>query len=128
VSHHRAVFLRRTAEPAIDLDLRLIAANVEAELHDLRTPASEQPAEGTYASVLDPDDYGPSQRLGIALRRAGSWGISYPSVRDAGGECVAIFRPRALRHARSALHIALHWDGERITHWFEKRSPHPLSP
>ena len=128
VSHHRAVFLRRTAEPAIDLDMRLIAANVEADLHDLRTPASAQHAEPTYASVLDPDDYGASRRLGIALRGAGSWGIRYPSVRDAGGECVAIFRPRALRHARSALHIALHWDGERITHWFEKRSPHPLAP
>jgi hypothetical protein len=128
VSHHRAVFLRRTAEPASDHDQRLFAPHLEAELHDLRPPASAQPAEGTYASVLDPDDYGPSQRLGSALRRAGSWGIRYPSVRDAGGECVAIFRPRALRHARSALHIALHWDGERITHWFEKRSPHPLSP
>jgi RES domain-containing protein len=127
VSHHRAVFLRRTAEPAIDLDMRLIAANVEAALHDLSTPASAQPAERAWASVLDPDDYGPSQRLGIALRRAGSWGIRYPSVRDAEGECVAVFRPRALRHARSALHIALHWDGERITHWFEKRSPHPLA-
>jgi hypothetical protein len=127
VSHHRTVFLRRTGEPAIDLDMRLITANVEAELHDLRTPANGQPAERPYASVLDPQDYGPSQRLGIALRRLGSWGIGYPSVRDAEGECVAIFRPRALRHAKSALHIALHWDGERITHWFEKRAPHPVT-
>jgi len=126
VSHHRTIFLRRTDEPAIDLDMRLITANVEAELHDLRTPADAQPAERPYASVLDPEEYGPSQRLGIALRRQGSWGISYPSVRDAEGECVAIFRPRALRHAKSALHIALHWDGERISHWFEKRAPHPL--
>jgi len=127
VSHHRSLFLRRTDEPAIDLDMRLITANVEADLHDLRTPSSAQPAERPYASLLDPDDYGPSQRFGIALRRQGSWGISYPSVRDAEGECVAIFRPKALRHARSALHIALHWDGERITHWFEKRDPHPLT-
>jgi hypothetical protein len=126
VSHHRTEFLRRTAEPAIDLDMRLISANVEAELHDLRIGADAQPAERTYASVLDPDDYGASQRLGAALRQGGSWGIRYPSVRDPGGECVAIFRPRALRHARSALHIGLHWDGQRITHWFEKRAPHPL--
>jgi RES domain-containing protein len=126
VSYHRAVFLRRTTEPAIDLDLRLITANVEAELHDLRAPSDAQPADRPYASVLDPSDYAASQRLGQALRSQGSWGISYPSVRDAEGECVAIFRPRALRHAKSALHIALHWDGERISHWFEKRAPHPL--
>jgi len=126
VSHHRAVFLRRTDEPAIDLDMRLITANVEAELHDLRVAADAQPAGQPYAALLDPDDYAAPQRLGAALRRSGSWGICYPSVRDPGGECVAIFRPRALRHARSALHIALHWDGRRITHWFEKRTPHPL--
>ncbi len=126
VSHHRTVFLRRTEEPAIDLDMRLITANVEAELHDLRLGADAQPAERPYASVLDPDDYAASQRLGAALRQGGSWGIGYPSVRDPGGECVAIFRPRALRHARSALHVGLHWDGQRITHWFEKRAPHPL--
>src|ERR1700760_1183027 len=39
VSHHRAVFLRFTAEPAIDLDMRLITANVEADLHDLGSVA-----------------------------------------------------------------------------------------
>ena len=60
-------------------------------------------------------------------RQGGSWGISYPSVRHAEGECVAIFRPRALRHAQVGAHIALHWDGERITHWFEKRAPHPVT-
>ena len=74
VSHHRAVFLRRTDEPAIDLDMRLITANVEAELHDLRTPANAQPAERPYASVLDPQDYGPSQRLGARAASPGQLG------------------------------------------------------
>ena len=64
VSHHRAVFLRRTAEPAIDIDLRLITATVEAELHDLRGADAAAPHEGRFAAVLDPDDYGASQRLG----------------------------------------------------------------
>ena len=126
VSHHRAVFLRRTDEPAIDLDLRLITANVEADLHDLGKADAGDPGASRFAAVLDPDDYGPSQRLGNALRDTGSWGLRFPSVRDPGGDCVGIFRPRALRHAKSAAHIALHWDGQRITHWYEKRQPHPL--
>ncbi|MEP7300571.1 MAG: RES family NAD+ phosphorylase [Caldimonas sp.] len=126
VSHHRALFLRRTDEPAIDLDQRLITANVEAELHDLGKAGAAGPAAERFAAALDPDDYGPSQGLGRALREAGSWGVRYPSVRDAGGECVAIFRPRALRHAEAAAHIALHWDGLRITHWYEKRRPQAL--
>jgi RES domain-containing protein len=127
VSHHRAVFLRRTDEPAIDIDLRLVTANVEAELHDLLEidPAANSPSR--FQAVLDPDDYGPSQALGRHLRATESWGIRYPSVRHAGGECVGIFRPRALRHAKSAAHLALHWDGARITHWYEKRPPHAVN-
>jgi hypothetical protein len=126
VSHHRAVFLRRTEEPAIDLDLRLVTASVEAELHDLLEDDAAANAS-RFAAVLDPDDYGPSRSLGKRLRAAESWGIRYPSVRHAGGECVGIFRPRALRHAKAAAHLALHWDGTRITHWYEKRQPHAVN-
>jgi hypothetical protein len=128
VGHHRAIFLRRTAEPAIDIDLRLVTATVEAELHDLLDGGAAGAAanESRFASVLDPDDYGPSQSLGRKLREIGSWGLRWPSVRHAGGECVGIFRPRALRHAKAAMHLALHWDGNRISHWYEKRAPHAV--
>ena len=127
VSYHRAVFLRRTDEPPIDVDMRLITASVEAELHDLLEVEGEAANTDRYAAVLDPDDYGPSQVLGRRLRAVQSWGIRYPSVRHAGGECVGIFRPRALRHAKAAAHLALHWDGTRITHWYEKRQPHAVN-
>jgi len=32
-----------------------------------------------------------------------------------------------LRHAKAAAHLALHWDGARITHWYEKRQPHAVN-
>ena len=126
VSHHRAVFLRSTEEPAIDIDLCLVTANVEADLHDLAEPGEAANAANRFAAALDPDDYAPSQALGRALRAVESWGIRYPSVRHAGGECVGIFRPRALRHAKAAGHYALCWDGSRFTHWYEKRPPHAV--
>ena len=126
VSHHRSAFLRRTDEPMIELDLRLITANVEADLHDLGKAGGGDPRADRFAAALDPDRYGAPQGLGRALREAGSWGLRFPSVRDPGGECVGIFRPRALRHAKAAAHIALQWDGQRITHWYEKRDPHAL--
>ena len=120
VGHHRTVFLARTAEPAIDVDLRVIAANVDSDLHDLRAlgPAG--------AAVFDPEHYAASQALGRRLRAAGSWGVQFPSVRHAGGLCIGAFRPRALGKARVGAHIALHWDGQRITHWYEKRNPQAL--
>ena len=122
VSHHRAVFLARTAEPAIDVDMRLITATLDAALHDLRGLGD------AGAAWLDPERYAAPQALGRELRAAGSWGVQFPSVRHDSGLCVGVFRPKALRHARSGAHIALHWDGERITHWFEKRGPHALEP
>ena len=120
VSHHRALFLSRTSEPAMDVDMRAISATVDAELHDLRDLGKRG------ASLLDPDDYTAPQALARRLRDSGSWGVQFPSVRHAGGVCVGVFRPKALRHARSGAHIALHWDGARITHSFEKRGLNPV--
>ena len=125
VGHHRAEFLRRTDEPAIDIDLRLITANVEAELHDL-VGAVDATTPDRFAAVLAADDYGASQSLGRRLRAIDSWGLRWPSVRHERGECVGIFRPRALRHAKAASHYAMHWDGARFSHWYEKREPHAV--
>ncbi len=121
VSHHRAVFLARTNEPAIDVDLRVITAGIDAPLHDIGRVAKR-----AAAALLDPDDYAPPQALGRSLRSAASWGVLFPSVRHAGGVCVGLFRPKALQPARSGAHIALHWDGQRITHWYEKKPPHAV--
>ncbi len=120
VSHHRAVFLRRTAEPAIDVDMRVILADLDAVLHDLRALGN------VGAGLLDPDSYSASQAFGTGLRTTGSGGVVYPSVRHAEGQCIGAFRARTLHRARQGKHLALHWDGERITHWFEKTAPNPI--
>lgn len=120
VSHHRAEFLRRTRESEIDIDLRWIQADVQARVHDLRGRQAAQP------DVYSPTHYGASQVLGQALRAQGSAVLAYDSVRHLGGQCVAVFKPRALSNARAAGHLALHWDGHQITHWFEKSEPHAL--
>jgi hypothetical protein len=120
VSHHRAIFLSRTQEPPIDIDLRLVHAPLEARLHDLRSLSRSAP------QIYDPADYSAGRALGRRLREAGSWGVLYHSVRRRGGLCAGVFRPKALKPAREAAHIALHWDGSRITHWYEKRTPHAL--
>ena len=117
VSHHRAVFLARTHESAIDVDMRVITAAVDAPLHDLTGMGKRA------AAWLLPNTYAAPQSLGRELRMAASWGVMFPSVRHAGGLCVGLFRPKALRHAKPGAHIALHWDGQRVTHWYEKRSP-----
>ncbi len=128
VSHHRARFLARTAEPAIDIDLRWIKADLRASAHDIRAGAMPGAAAATLADVYHPDHYGASQALGRVLRESGSSTLAFDSVRHPGGQCVAVFVPRVLSRARAAGHLGMHWDGRTITHWFEKREPHSLQP
>jgi hypothetical protein len=122
VSHHRARFLRKTAEGPIELDFRVYLTRVEAYLHDLRGERE------TRAELYHPESYAASQVFARRLRAAGSWGIVYESVRRVEGECVALFRPRALSHCREDRHIALVWDGQRMTQFFEKSAPERLDP
>jgi hypothetical protein len=125
VSHHRALFLARTAEPEIQLDLRWIQARLLPPVHDIRGRAT---AGGGWAEVYHPDRYGAGQALGRRLRATGCRALAYASVRRPGADCVAVFAPRALSRARATGHIGLHWDGQRITHWFHKGEPQALAP
>ncbi|QPF74244.1 RES family NAD+ phosphorylase [Roseateles sp. DAIF2] len=112
VSHHRARFLSRTAEPALDIDLRCYRVAVRASLRDLR---------GLGGVLHDPDSYAVSQVYGVQRRLAGEAGIVYDSVRHPGGQCVALFTPRAtVPPCRQAEHVCLRWDGERIAEWYLK--------
>lgn len=120
VSHHQAIFLGATREPPITIDLRCYRAPVRQPVHDIRG------AQGKLPEVYARDDYGASQRFGSALREAGSWGIVYDSVRDPGGECVGIFRPRALGPAVQGEHVAMQWNGEQIESWYVKSELHRL--
>ncbi len=84
-------------------------ADFRAGFHDLR---GEDPA---YKKYLDPDSYRASQRLGRQLLNRGSAGVVYPSVRHAGGTCIACFRPALVGNVR---------EGARVTFTFPDAS-HP---
>ena len=112
--YHREVFLAATeASRPIDIDMRVYLAYLTGELHDVR--------QGAPAAIHDPNDYSGSQALGRRLRSEGSNGIVYNSVRDEGGTCVAVFRPRLLSDCRQERHLTYQWDGKRISNIFEKR-------
>jgi len=114
-AHHRANFMRATRQPPMDLDMRVLEAELDARLHDLRGMRELLP------DIYDPDDYTASQRLAARFRTEGSDGVIYDSVRHDGGQCVAIFRPRRLRSCRETIHRTYVWDGERIARVYEKR-------
>jgi len=120
VSHHQARFLMATNEEPISLDLRCYKSALREPVHDIRGLQARLPA--IYAR----DDYAASQAFGAALRAAQSWGVAYDSVRDQGGQCVAVFRPRALSPAVQGAHVTLQWNGAQIESWYVKSDLHRL--
>lgn len=112
---HAENFLRATREEPLELEKRCYVADVACELHDLRTRRVELP------DIYDPESYAASQKLGRALREADSNGVAFESVRRAGGECVALFRPRLVQNVRQSVHLRYAWDGQSINNVYEIR-------
>jgi hypothetical protein len=100
----------------MELDMRVLLADVQQHFHDIRGMREALPA--LYAA----EDYTAAQAVGKQLRAHQSWGIAYDSVRQAGGECVGVFRPPAVRNCRQERHLCYVWDGERISRVYRKSS------
>lgn len=80
-------------------------ADFSAAFHDLRGAAA-------FADCLAPDSYIASQDLALQLLTEGSLGVVYPSVRHAGGTCLACFRPALVTNVRRAATYRFEWDGD----------------
>ncbi len=94
------------------VDYREYLADFRAVFHDLRNNdlRDEHPGGNhAYKKYLNPVSYRASQQLGRRLLDRGSAGIVYPSVRHAGGTCIACFRPALVGNVR---------EGARVTFTF----------
>ncbi|WP_270935906.1 RES family NAD+ phosphorylase [Falsiroseomonas oryzae] len=107
IHHHERFMVATTQEPGWTSQFRELVLDVRGELHDLRSG-------GDFASALDPDAYATAQALAVALRVAGSEGLVYPSVGDAGGECAGLFYPDLAGSVVQGRHLDYHWDGARV--------------
>ena len=87
------------------IQMRELRADVNAEFDDVRGRQKELPA------LYSPTSYAESQPYGVTLRRAGSNGICYDSVRHGGGVCLAVFRPRLLLNVTQGDHFQYEWTG-----------------
>ncbi len=112
--YHHARFLAATAQPEMQLPMRLYSVKVSATLHDLR-PVGAVPSE-----VHAPESYAASRAIGDSLRQAGSAGVVYRSVRHEGGECVGLFKPKGASQCLHAAYLLYVWNGQRFTDVFEK--------
>ncbi|MEI8572329.1 RES domain-containing protein [Methylomonas sp. LW13] len=118
---HRSRFLAATRQAPIDIDMRSYASDLNAELHDIRGRQTELP------EIYDADtgNYAAAQAWARQLRADGADGIVYSSVRAAGGECVAVFKPRLLAPVKQGAHYCYVWDGRQISAVYKKELYQP---
>jgi hypothetical protein len=102
--HHRSREIAEVGVFETRMQLRVYLADFSSRFHDIRT------ARGT-AALYHPDDYTSSQQFGESLLARGSNGVIYRSVRHAGGECIACFRPRLVKGVRVGGHYEFRWEG-----------------
>jgi hypothetical protein len=114
--YHREIFLRATRQGPLELDMRTYLTDVSANFHDIRGKRDRMP------DIYDPDSYVASQKLARSLRLAGSNGVVFDSVRHAGGQCLAIYRPRLIQNCRQGTHLRYVWDGQRISQVYALRA------
>ena len=90
-------------------------------MHDIRGMQARLP------KVYDTDTgrYGAAQSLARGLRESDSDGLVYDSVRDPGGECIAVFKPRLLAPVKQGPHYCHVWDGREITGSYMKQEYRP---
>lgn len=94
----------------MDLPMRAYVANVMGVFHDIRR--MKQMLKGVYSQK--DGDYMASQAFGRKVWLENSKGIVYLSVRDAGGQCVAVFDPECISNAHEERRLVYHWDGTTI--------------
>jgi hypothetical protein len=104
---HMARHFARTAEESGWISqVRELVGAIDRELIDIR--------DGPNTELLKRDSYAQSQAFALQQRNEGRDGIVYPSVRDTGGECFAVFWPDVVNIPMQGDHYAYHWNGETV--------------
>jgi hypothetical protein len=113
--YHRELFLATTQEPDTEITMREYINEVVLPVADIRG--------SNFDNLHQPNSYDASQAFAKQQLLEGANGLLYRSVRLAGGECCAIFKPKALSCATQGCHLRYVWNGnaQRITDVLEVR-------
>ena len=104
IHHHTKTMLATAEASGWTSQFRELIGSVDADFDDVMG----------QEYLLHPDNYAASQAFGGERRAAGSNGIFWPSVRFAGGNCIAAFWPDVVPIPTQGAHFAYHWDGSAV--------------
>lgn len=98
----REAFLRRTAEPAIGLDMRVLKTPVKGRFADLRHIPEALTADERWL-------------IGDAIIEAGHDGVLFRGPERPSASCIGIVKDNTLERSQQTKHFRMHWDGKRIS-------------
>lgn len=111
---HFEAFARDAGDPPRSEDMRVLVGGIDNHFEDVATEP-----EALRHAVLDPDHYAAAQNYGRHLRESGGLGVVYTSVRQAGGQCVGAFKPRAVGVPVQERHLQCRWNGHKVDRYFD---------
>jgi len=111
---HFEAFARDSADPPRSEEMRVLVGTVAAVFEDVATLSAEE-----QHALLNPNSYVASQAYAKQIHAAGANGVTYPSVRHAGGQCFGAFRPRSVAIPHQERHLKYRWNGERVDRYFD---------
>jgi hypothetical protein len=110
--HHQMLRLTATsAPPGTTVPMFSFSLHIDTTIADVRRRA------GGDVAVYDPASYAASQPFGKRVRADGHDGLHFDSVRHPGGECVGIFWPDGVKHARTGTEWRFYFDGVQISEY-----------
>lgn len=110
IHHHEELMAATAQAEGWAAQFRELVFDIAADLSDCRGLAEDHP-------ILSPVDYAESQKVATDLRTSGSDGIIYPSVRNPGGTCAALFYPDLGSMPVQGRHVDYHWNGTRVDYY-----------
>ena len=113
-TYHFARLASDASDPPRREDMRVLVGTIANTFHNTDTLPKAQ-----RSAVLDPSSYDTSRALARTLRDAGSNGVTYPSVRDPDGRCIAAFWPDVVGIPIQERHLQYEWDGEKVRRYFD---------
>jgi len=117
--HHFEAFARDSGDPPRTEAMRVLVGEVDGAFEDVGAVS-----EPERSALLDPASYVASQAYARRWRDAGAMGLVCPSVRHAGGECLAAFKPKAVQVPRQERHLQYRWNGVRVDRYFDHSVDH----
>ncbi len=112
-TYHRERFYRATENnKSLNLDMRVLKAELNGELEDLRNSPDQ---------FLFTDDYSSPQKYARQLKEKGSNGILYTSVRHPKNKAAAVFNPQLLSNCKEDKYLVYEWNGLEINSIYEKK-------